>query len=83
MTGGRPSSFNSFRCPNCKALYDVVKVERGPETVDRDLSCRSCGALLPGREGNFILKYFMLRKALPREARAGSQREALRAADAK
>ena len=45
--GGRPPSFNSFTCPNCGALYQVVKVERGPETNDRDLTCRSCGGSLP------------------------------------
>jgi predicted Zn finger-like uncharacterized protein len=49
-------------CPNCNARYEMVKVEAGPETVDREVNCRSCGASLPGREGNFVLKYFMLRK---------------------
>jgi hypothetical protein len=63
MAGGRPPSFVSFTCPNCQALYHVVKAERGPETVDHDLTSRSCGAPLPGREGNFDLKYFLLRKA--------------------
>jgi hypothetical protein len=53
----------SFTCPNCKALYQLVKVEAGPETVDRQLACRACGAPLNGREGKFVLKYFMLRKA--------------------
>jgi hypothetical protein len=56
MSGGRPPSFNSFTCPNCKALNQVVKVERGPETVDHDVACRSCGAPLPGRKGNFVRK---------------------------
>ena len=27
------------------------------------VNCRSCGATLAGRDGNFFLKYFMLRKA--------------------
>ena len=49
-----------FRCPNCGALYQVVKVEAGPETVDRQINCRTCGALLVGREGPFVLKYFLL-----------------------
>src|SRR6185312_299088 len=62
MAGGRPPSFYSFTCPTCQALYHIVKVERGPETVDHELACRSCGASLPGREGSFVLKYFMLRK---------------------
>jgi hypothetical protein len=56
---GRPT----FNCPNCSALYQVVRQEAGPETVDRETTCRSCGGPLPGREGKFVLKYFLLRKA--------------------
>ena len=63
MPDGRSSAFNSFNCPNCNAFYEVVKVEPGPETVDREINCRSCGTPLPGRDGNLVLKYFMLRKA--------------------
>jgi hypothetical protein len=59
-------SRDSFVCPNCDALYELVKVEAGPETVDRAIACRSCGALLSGREGKFVLKYFLLRKAARR-----------------
>jgi predicted RNA-binding Zn-ribbon protein involved in translation (DUF1610 family) len=62
------SATSSFNCPNCKALYRVVKVLPGPETVDRELTCRSCGAPLPARDGGLILKYFMLRKAADRQA---------------
>jgi predicted Zn finger-like uncharacterized protein len=64
------SSFKSFTCPNCQALYQVVKVEAGPESVFQEVPCRVCGALFPGREGNFVLKYFMLRKALKKSRRA-------------
>jgi predicted Zn finger-like uncharacterized protein len=63
MPGGQPASFPSFTCPHCQTLYQVVKAEVGPETVDRAVSCRSCGEALPGREGNFVLKYFLLRHA--------------------
>ena len=59
MAGGRPPSFNSFTCPNCQALYHVVKVEAGPETVFQEVPCRVCGEPLVGREGNFVLKYFL------------------------
>jgi predicted Zn finger-like uncharacterized protein len=62
MAGGRPPSLDSFTCPNCNALYEVVKAEPGPETVDRAVACRSCGGPLAGRDGNFVLKYFLLRK---------------------
>jgi predicted Zn finger-like uncharacterized protein len=52
-----------FNCPNCNALYQIVKVEVGPETADLDVVCRVCGAPFPGREDGLVLKYFLLRKA--------------------
>ena len=52
-----------FRCPNCDATYHVVKVEVGPESTNREITCRTCGGPLPGRDGNFVMKYFPLRKA--------------------
>ena len=67
MPGSR--SRYSFVCPNCDALYELVKMEAGPETVDRAIACRSCGAPLLGREGQFVLKYFLLRKAARRVGR--------------
>jgi predicted Zn finger-like uncharacterized protein len=48
-----------FKCPNCQALYQVVRMEAGP-TNDRAITCHSCGSPLPPREGQFILKYFLL-----------------------
>jgi hypothetical protein len=62
-SGGAKMADGTFTCPSCRAPYQVVKCERGPETVDHDLTCRSCEAPFPGRDGNFVLKYFMLRKA--------------------
>jgi predicted Zn finger-like uncharacterized protein len=41
-----------FRCPNCGALYQVVKVQAGRETVDRQINCRTCGALLVVGKGH-------------------------------
>jgi transcription elongation factor Elf1 len=58
-----PTGRQSFNCPNCNALYHVVKVEAGPETVDREITCRACGAPLAGREGKLVVKYFLLRKS--------------------
>ena len=63
MPGGRPAAFNPFTCLNCGAFYQVVKVEAGPETDNREIACRVCGSPLVGREGEFVLKYFLLRKA--------------------
>ena len=71
-----------FNCPHCNALYQVIKAEAGPETIDSEIPCRACGGPLPGRTGSFVLKYFLLRKALrpdPR-ARRGSQRAKLSSA---
>ncbi len=45
-----------FNCPNCNALYHLIKAEAGSETVDREITCRASGGPLPGREGNFVLK---------------------------
>ena len=40
-----------FNCINYNALYHLIKVEAGPETVDRNLNCQACGAPLPARDG--------------------------------
>jgi hypothetical protein len=52
-----------LNCPNCNALYQIIKVEAGPETADLAVVCRICGAPFPGREDGLVLKYFLLRKA--------------------
>jgi hypothetical protein len=52
----------SFTCPTCHALYQLVRQEAGPETVDTALTCRACGGPLPNREGKLVLKYFLLRE---------------------
>jgi hypothetical protein len=59
MAADKPSLFH---CPNCNALYQVVKVETGHETVGREITCLCCEAPLIGREGNLVVKYFLLRK---------------------
>jgi hypothetical protein len=56
-----------FNCVGCNALYHLIKVEAGPETDDRELSCRVCGAPLPARDGQFVLKYFLLHKPSRRQ----------------
>jgi len=49
-----------FKCPNCGAHYQVVITDAGPETVDRQINCRACGAPFNGRDGQFVLKYFLV-----------------------
>jgi predicted RNA-binding Zn-ribbon protein involved in translation (DUF1610 family) len=56
MTDILPAS--PFNCPNCKALYQLVKVEAPPVMSERQLTCLSCGGPLHAREGRFVLKYF-------------------------
>ena len=69
MAGGRPRTFDTFTCPSCKAFYQVVKVEAGPETADSEIRCSVCDVPLAGREGEFVLKYFLLREATRRRRR--------------
>jgi hypothetical protein len=61
MARGKSNSLVFFTCLNCKALYQLLKVEAG--AVDRAVTCLVCGAPLPSREGKFVLKYSLLRKA--------------------
>jgi hypothetical protein len=56
-----------FNCVNCNALYHLIKGEAGPETVDRELTCQVCGAPLPSRQEQFVLKYFLLQKPSSRQ----------------
>jgi hypothetical protein len=63
MGDGRSTKLSFFNCPNCQALYQLIKPEPGPRTNERQITCRACGAPLPAREGKFALKYLMLREA--------------------
>jgi predicted RNA-binding Zn-ribbon protein involved in translation (DUF1610 family) len=62
-----------FECPNCGAQYKIVRVETDGAVPEGQLTCRTCGGPLHGREGRFILKYFLVdrprRKALGRRTR--------------
>jgi predicted Zn finger-like uncharacterized protein len=50
-----------FDCPSCQAIYRVVEAEAGPESIDGDVPCRRCGGFLPGRKGEYVIKYFYVR----------------------
>jgi len=58
-----------FQCANCDALYQVVRAEVGPETVDREIICRACAAPMPSREGKFVFKYFLVRRGRMQQRR--------------
>jgi hypothetical protein len=51
-----------FQCPNCGAVYQLVRVVAETVAVDRELTCLGCGGSLQGREGRFVLKYFLLER---------------------
>ena len=71
----RPGRYNFFKCPSCDVLYDVIRAEAGPETRDSEIGSRVCGAPLAPRDGEFVLKYFLLRKAVrPRVSAKASAR---------
>jgi hypothetical protein len=72
-----PNSVPLVHCSNCQALYQVVKAQEGPETVDLEIACQVCKGPLTARQGQFVLKYFLLREASRldvRRARQGSLR---------
>ena len=49
-------------CPHCGAGYKLVRVDvTPPASVEREITCRKCGASLHGREGRYILKYFLVK----------------------
>lgn len=49
-----------FQCPNCDALYQLIRIETDSVTADRQIECLTCGAPLQGRDGRYLLKYFLL-----------------------
>ena len=52
-----------FTCPHCGAKYRLVKIEAPITAVpDREITCRNCDDPLPGREGEFFLKYFLVER---------------------
>jgi len=48
------------KCPNCDARYKVVRVEADQTQKFREITCKSCGGPLQGRDGKLIFKYFLI-----------------------
>ena len=59
--------------PNCGARYKLVRVEAEPAGTDRQIVCRSCGAPFVGREGHFVLKYFLVGRPRTQARRQGGR----------
>jgi hypothetical protein len=53
----------NFICPHCGSFYEAVRAQALPDSVDLRIWCATCAAPLPAREAQFLLKYFLLRKA--------------------
>jgi DNA-directed RNA polymerase subunit RPC12/RpoP len=54
------SAAELFKCPNCNSQYKLVRVEADPAATYGQIECPHCGGPLNGREGRFILKYFLI-----------------------
>jgi predicted RNA-binding Zn-ribbon protein involved in translation (DUF1610 family) len=57
-----------FNCPSCGARYKVVRIEAPAGMGEHAISCLSCKAAIPSREGTMVLKYFQVERA-PRHRR--------------
>jgi len=49
-----------FICPQCKSRYKLVRVKPGPRTTNRAVLCKVCGHSLAPRDGEDVLKYFLI-----------------------
>ena len=56
-----------FECAQCGAKYKLVRAEADEQTIDCQITCRKCGAPLQGRQGNAVLKYFLVELSLEPE----------------
>jgi hypothetical protein len=57
---GHQSHAEVFNCPNCNARYKLVRAEADHAASYGQIECYHCGGPLNGREGQFILKYFLV-----------------------
>ena len=64
---------SAFECPTWGAQYKVVRVEAESVSANQQLVCRKCGGPLHGRDGRFILKYFLVDR--PRRRALGARLE--------
>ncbi len=59
------SSVGLSTCPNCQAIYHVLKSGAVPTPKMKRAMCRVCSAPLPARQGlqgKFVLQYFLMRE---------------------
>jgi hypothetical protein len=70
---GHKSHAELFDCPNSNAQYKLVRAEADPVATYRQIECYHCGGPLKGREGQLILKYFLVDR--PRTQTQAKSRE--------
>jgi RNase P subunit RPR2 len=51
-----------FYCPHCAAKYEMARIESPSAMPEIEITCLSCGEPLRGREGAFLLKYFLVER---------------------
>jgi len=51
-----------FNCPTCNGRYRIVRAEADSRSFIGTIECYYCGGPLTGREGNFVLTYFVADK---------------------
>ena len=49
-----------FICADCRAHYKVVRVKAGSSSTDRLLHCKVCRLPIAARDGEEVLKYFLI-----------------------
>ena len=64
---------DAFHCPNCDAVYKVVRVKGEPGKTYLPVHCRVCHGALAATDGDDVLKYFLLR--LSRDRLRGESRK--------
>jgi predicted RNA-binding Zn-ribbon protein involved in translation (DUF1610 family) len=52
----------NFICPHCASLYEIVRADAPPDSVEYPINCSSCHGPLPAREEQFVLRYFLMRR---------------------
>jgi hypothetical protein len=67
-----PLQPSQFRCPHCSSTYRLVRMEVpvDPQKPAREITCLNCGGPLRGREGVFLLKYFLVDRTSERLRRS-------------
>jgi len=49
-----------FECSQCQARYKIVRVNAGLQTIDRSVQCKVCAQSFVSKDGDDILKYFLI-----------------------